>query len=107
MIRLRQTKMFLVGTPGAASAPGLGLGFDDATVVALVTPHNLHLVLMPPRKRPISKRRIVSPPNESTSEAHDDQSEHVSFRAGSQDELWDEEEPILESAEPPAKKAKV
>lgn len=61
---------------------------------------------MPPRKVPVSKRRIVSPPNEFTSQVHDDQSEPVSFRAGSEDELWDEEEPIPESAGPPAKKAK-
>ncbi|KAI6129533.1 hypothetical protein EV401DRAFT_746794 [Pisolithus croceorrhizus] len=61
---------------------------------------------MPPRKVPDSKRRIVSPPNELTSDVHDDQSKPVSIRAGSQGELWDEEEPIPESAEPPTKKAK-
>ncbi|KAI6044004.1 hypothetical protein EDC04DRAFT_501655 [Pisolithus marmoratus] len=61
---------------------------------------------MPRRKVPVSKRKIVPSPNESASETHDDESKLVSFRTGSQDEVWDEEEPISESAEPPAKKAK-
>ncbi|KAI6019893.1 hypothetical protein F5J12DRAFT_493303 [Pisolithus orientalis] len=61
---------------------------------------------MPPRKGPISRRKVVPSPNNSASEGHDDEPGPVSFREGCQDELWDEEEPISVTAEPPAKRSK-